>query len=113
MKIEDLKAGDLIIQRLGYGMWQKAKVERTTKTQIIVKNIRYKRNSGYRIGSGVSGSIDVWTEDLQIEWELKLQMRKNKILLEKFVDVVKPENLNSIHISILRGLMREHGWEDQ
>jgi len=115
MKIEDLKVGDLIIQRLSFGEWRKAKVERTTKTQIIVKGVRYKRNSGYRIGGSEwgGGSIGVWTEDLQIEWELKLQMKKNRILLEKFADMVKPENLTPEQKLTLTNMMIAHGWNEQ
>lgn len=73
-ELKDLVVGDYV---LVYGMNHRriAKVDKVTKTQIVVDNARYRRNSGWQCGSD--------------RWNVKMI----SVPTEKEISDVKEENL--------------------
>ena len=73
-ELKDLVAGDDVLVR---GMHRRriAKVDKVTKTQIIVNNARFRRDSGWQCGS------DIWN------------VRRISVPTEKEISDVKEENL--------------------
>ena len=73
-ELKDLVAGDDVLVR---GMHRRriAKVDKVTKTQIIVNNARFKRDSGWQCGS------DIWN------------VRRISVPTEKEISDVKEEDL--------------------
>ena len=75
-ELKDLVAGDDVLVR---GMYRRriAKVDKVTKTQIIVNNARFKRDSGWQCGS------DRWN------------VRRISVPTEKEISDIKEENLRN------------------
>lgn len=78
-ELEDLKAGDDVLIS---GMYYRriAKIDKVTKTQIVVGNARFRRNSGWQCGS------DSWNR------------KYISVPTEKEISDVKEENLRKILI---------------
>lgn len=75
-ELKDLVVGDDVLVR---GMYRRriAKVDKVTKTQIVVDNARFRRNSGWQCGS------DMWNK------------RRVSVPTEKEISDVKEENLRN------------------
>lgn len=73
-ELKDLKAGDEVLVT-GISHRRIAKVDKVTKTQIVVNNARFRRNSGYQCGG------DSWNRKIIF------------IPTEKEISEVKEENL--------------------
>lgn len=48
--LQNLKAGDKVIESYGFNEVRLVPVERVTPTQVIVGNTKYKRTTGYMVG---------------------------------------------------------------
>lgn len=73
-EIKDLQVGDSVLVT-GMSYKRIAKVDKVTKTKIVVDNARFRRNSGWQCG------IDRWN------------LRKISIPTEKQIAEIKEENL--------------------
>lgn len=78
-ELKDLKAGDDVVV-VGTFHRRIAKVNKVTKTQIIIDNARFRRDSGWQCGS------DRWN------------VRRISVPTEKEISDVKEENLRKILI---------------
>lgn len=78
-ELKDLKAGDDVVVT---GIFHRriAKVDKVTKTQIIIDNARFRRDSGWQCGS------DRWN------------VRRISVPTEKEISDIKEENLRKILI---------------
>ena len=81
-ELKDLVAGDEVLVT-GTLHRRIAKVDKVTKTQIIVNNARFRRDSGYQFGS------DRWN------------VRRISVPTEKEISDVKEENLRKILINTI------------
>lgn len=75
-ELKDLVVGDEVLVT-GMSYKRIAKVDKVTKTQIVVDNARFRRNSGWRCGS------DMWNK------------RRVSVPTEKEISDVKEENLRN------------------
>ena len=75
-ELKDLVAGDDVLVR-GMNHIRIAKVDKVTKTQIVVNNARFRRDSGWQCGS------DRWN------------VRRISVPTEKEISDVKEENLHN------------------
>lgn len=74
IELKDLQVGDVVLVT-GMSYRRIAKIDKTTKTQIIVDNARFRRDSGWQCGG------DRWN------------VRKISVPTEKEISDVKEENL--------------------
>ena len=81
-ELKDLKAGDDVLVT-GTFHRRIAKVDKVTKTQIVVNNARFRRDSGWQCGS------DRWN------------VRKISVPTEKEISDVKEENLRKTLIYVI------------
>ena len=81
-ELKDLVAGDEVIVT-GTLHRRIAKVDKVTKTQIVIDNARFRRDSGYQFGS------DRWN------------VRRISVPTEKEISDVKEENLRKILINTI------------
>ena len=81
-ELKDLVAGDEVLDT-GTRHRRIAKVDKVTKTQIVIDNARFRRDSGWQIGS------DRWN------------VRRISVPTEKEISDVKEENLRKILINTI------------
>ncbi len=81
-ELKDLVAGDDVLV-VGRSCRRIAKIDKVTKTQIVVNNVRFRRNSGWQCGN------DRWN------------VKSISVPTEKEISDVKEENLRKILINTI------------
>lgn len=101
-KLEDLEAGDYVKLSLGTISEWKEIIERVTKTQIILKGGRYRKNSGYKVGAGIwdKSKIIPYTDEHEKTRLDRLKLYKKKNLIEE-LGSLNAEYLSDEGFSIL------------
>ena len=82
-ELKDLVEGDEVLVT-GMSYKRIAKVDKVTKTQIVVDNARFKRDSGWQCGSGI------WNR------------RRVSVPTEKEISDIKEENFRKCHVQQLQ-----------
>ena len=78
-ELEDLKAGDEVLV-IGRSYRRIAKINKVTKTQIVVANTRFRRNSGWQCGG------DRWdTKSISVPTEKQISDIKEENLRNKLI----------------------------
>lgn len=103
---DSLKPGDTVVVVSGYGRKERlGKVERLTKTQIVVKNCAYKfkRRNGYAVGTF---TFDRWHIYIPTDEEAKtlrksIEHKKKLDMLKEQVEKLKPEDVDIITLDEL------------
>lgn len=104
MKIEELKAGDVVLMSGGWGELPTPKtVERVTKTQIIVDGIKFRREGWAKEISG-----DKWRpRRISIATTEQIIAAKNEI--ERVMIAKRLKNINYEHESFSLDILKQVG----
>lgn len=99
--LEDIKAGDWVALEGKI----KVRVDRVTKTQIIIGNDRFNKNTGYQIGSYDKWNRHPWISRLTPEIEQKIAAYALKKEKYKLVEKIKSADLMKISLENLKKII--------
>lgn len=104
-ELKDLVAGDKVVVYDKYDNRRIAIVERTTKTLVVVNNIRYRKSNGFAYGEYYffSRRIEIPKDEEQIK-AIELEYRKRII-----IDRIHNFNLNDYPLEVLEKVYIELG----
>lgn len=88
-ELKDLVVGDDVLVT---GMYYRriAKVDKVTKTQIVVDNARYRRNSGWQCGDVWDSSGDVWdSKSISVPTEKEISDVKEENFRKKLIYAIR------------------------
>lgn len=78
-ELKDLVAGDAVLV-VGVSCRRIAKIDKVTKTQIVVNNARFRRNSGWQCGS------DIWNrKSISVPTEKEISDVKEEYFRKKLI----------------------------
>lgn len=101
MKLEDLSEGDFVCLD-NRERFSKEKVTGTTKTQVKVGTLKYRKDDGGLVGGDrwSQSRITPWTDKHQAKLNEALRIKKVKSLLYS-VSQLDPESINEENIKVL------------
>lgn len=95
-ELKDLVEGDEVIVK-GMNHRRIAKVDKVTKTQIVVDNVRYRRNSGWQCGG------DMWgTKRISVPTEKEISDIKEENLRKKLIYAISSFDLKRLSTDELK-----------
>ena len=98
--LEQLKVGDSVIVDGSYRGSSIGKVEKITKTQIVVNGARFQRKSGFLVG------CDSWNRKMLRQWNEEDAEEIHRKALVRFIRD-KPELIEKLPMTTLRAFVRE------
>ena len=117
MTLENVKKGDEVLVRVGFWIdwgqkkqfWIPKKVNRTTKTQIIVDEIRYRKENGKQVGGsgvialpGMETRYGVATDESKKCDEVLNKKKKIKFVREVLLKIEKRINIETENIDEIK-----------
>lgn len=95
-ELKDLVVGDDVLVK-GMNHRRIVKVDKVTKTQIVVDNVRYRRNSGWQCGG------DRWNvKSISVPTEKEISEIKEETLRNKLIFAISSSNFKYLPIAKLK-----------